>query len=92
MMKAVTTSPFFASLPGPARMLLVDTLVTSLAQETVWSPLSPQGTFVHMAKMSKFVHSFTSVHVFYARYIFGPLHMHAVVKTFVHKRVNALMH
>ncbi|DBA76185.1 hypothetical protein WJX77_011832 [Trebouxia sp. C0004] len=42
LMKVVTTSPFFASLPGPARMLLVDTLVISLAQKTVWSPLSLQ--------------------------------------------------
>lgn len=43
LITVITTSPFYASLPGPARMQLVDTLITSLAQETIWSPLSPEG-------------------------------------------------
>ncbi len=66
-------------------MLLVDTLVISLAQETVWSPLSPQGTFVHMAKTYKSVH--LSIHLcmhsmqgtYYTHIC--TLHMHAFVKT-----------
>lgn len=42
LITVISTSPFYASLPGPARMQLVDTLITSLAQETIWSPLSPE--------------------------------------------------
>ena len=41
--EALAATPFFAKLPGPARIRLVDILMTSLAEEIVWSLLSPQG-------------------------------------------------
>ncbi len=47
-MEGLIAAPFFASLPGSARVQLVDTLMTLLAQELVWSPLSPKGDAAHI--------------------------------------------
>lgn len=42
MMDVLVSNPFFVGLPGSARVQLVNTLMTSLAQEAVWSGLSPE--------------------------------------------------
>ena len=42
-MEGLVSTPFFASLPGTARIQVVDNFMTSLAQETVWSSLSSEG-------------------------------------------------
>lgn len=41
-MEGLVSTPFFASLPGTARIQVVDNFMTSLAQETVWSSLSSE--------------------------------------------------
>ena len=47
MMEVLVSNPFFVGLPGSARVQLVNTLMTSLAQEAVWSGLSPEGLYSH---------------------------------------------
>lgn len=42
-MEMLLTLPFFIRLPGSARVQMVDTLMTMLAKETVWAPLSANG-------------------------------------------------
>ena len=42
-MEMLLTVPFFTRLPGSARVQMVDTLMTMLAKEAVWAPLSANG-------------------------------------------------
>lgn len=42
-METLLTVPFFTRLPGSARVQMVDALMTMLAKETVWAPLSANG-------------------------------------------------
>lgn len=42
-MEMLLTVPFFTSLPGSARVQMVDTFMTMLAKEMVWAPLSANG-------------------------------------------------
>ena len=43
MMETLLALPFFTSLPGSARVQLIDTLMTMLARESVWTHLGPEG-------------------------------------------------
>ena len=42
-MEMLLTVPFFTSLPGSARVQMVDTFMTMLAKEMVWAPLRANG-------------------------------------------------
>ena len=42
-MEMLLTVSFFTRLPGSARVQMVDTLMTMLAKEAVWAPLSAHG-------------------------------------------------
>lgn len=42
-MEMLLTVSFFTRLPGSARVQMVDALMTMLAKEAVWAPLSANG-------------------------------------------------